>query len=39
MERYIAIDSLFRNKAELILDHRFIGGQEINKSDPNGENY
>ena len=39
MERYVALDSLFRNKAEIRLDHKFIGGIEINKADPNGENY
>lgn len=39
MERLIAIYSTTRNQFQFGLDHRFIGGQELNKQDPHGENY
>lgn len=39
MERFVAIDSMFRKKFLFKLDHKFTGGLELKKSDPNGENY
>lgn len=38
-ERVIAVYSLFKKSFNFRLDHRFTGGMELNKMDPNGENY
>ena len=39
IERLIAVYSLFKKSFNFRLDHRFIGGAELNKIDPEGENY
>ena len=39
IERLIAVYSLFKKSFSFKLDHKFIGGFELNKNDPNGENY
>lgn len=39
MERFVALDSVFRRKALMGLDHRFTGGLKLKADDPDGENY
>lgn len=39
MERFVALDSVFRHKALLSLDHRFTGGLKLKANDPDGEDY
>lgn len=39
MERFVAIDSIFRRKALMGLDHRFTGGLKLKADDPDGEDY
>ena len=39
MERFVAVDSLFRKVYPFRLDHRFTGGLMLKANDPEGENY